>query len=102
MTTTVVNLLTDGFPPGGVYIGRAGHGQSGYFGNPFKVGLDGDRDRVLELYKMYFERRLGRDPEFKERIEALKGKTLICFCVPKPCHGQIIAEYLNEEAPDAP
>ena len=28
-------------------------------------------------------------------VVKLKGKTLGCFCKPYPCHGDIIAEYLN-------
>lgn len=36
--TTVVNIKTDSYD---VYIGRAGHGHSGYFGNPFNIGFDG-------------------------------------------------------------
>lgn len=88
--TTVVNIktcFTDN-----VYIGRAGHGQDGYFGNPFK---NSTRAINIAMYKMYFLGRLGIDPEFKRRVHELKGKKLGCFCHPLPCHGDVIAEYLN-------
>jgi hypothetical protein len=48
-----------------------GRGEDGYFGNPF---------------------RMGQDSEFKHRVLALKGKRLGCFCKPKACHGDVIAE----------
>jgi hypothetical protein len=38
---------------------------------------------------------LASDAEFKRRIHELKGKTLGCFCKPEACHGDVIAEYLN-------
>ena len=50
----------------------------------------------MEKFKEYFEARLASDPEFKERIKELRDKTLICFCAPNPCHGHIIAEYLDK------
>jgi len=94
MKTTVVNIRTHKYD---AYIGREGHGQDGYFGNPFSVSRDGGRDRVIALYREYFYKRLRVDPEFARRIKELKGKKLGCFCVPKPCHGNIIADYLNIE-----
>jgi hypothetical protein len=26
----------------------------------------------------------------------MNGKTLVCFCLPKPCHGRIYLNYLNQ------
>jgi len=102
MKTTVVNLRNSAYD---VYIGRAGHGKSGYFGNPIIRGKkcqecgeihwnDGD---TLQCYRQYFESRLHFDKAFKDLILGLRGKILGCFCKPKPCHGDIIAEYLNQE-----
>jgi hypothetical protein len=36
------------------------------------------------------------DTEFTRRIHELKDKTLGCFCKPKACHVDVIAEYLDE------
>jgi hypothetical protein len=50
----VLNFRTDGLPYGAVYIGRASprHRLSGSkWGNPFKVGRDGDRAEVIDLYR---------------------------------------------------
>jgi hypothetical protein len=49
----------------------------------------------LDRYRSYFYGRLRTDPEFRQRIHALKGKRLGCFCKPYPCHRDIIKEYLN-------
>ena len=87
-----VNWQTD---PNYTYIGRAGKGQDGYFGNPFHLKSGDKRGSTLERYREYFIKRLKIDPEFKRRIEELRDKTLICFCKPALCHGDIIVEYLG-------
>lgn len=86
--TTVVNLKS--CPQGAIYIGRPSP-----FGNPYVIGQDGDRDEVLRLFRAYFYGRLDLDAVWKEKVEALKGRTLSCFCKPQACHGDIIAEYLD-------
>jgi hypothetical protein len=90
---TLVVHIKDGYD---VYIGRAGKGQDGYFGNPFPLEREAQRSLVLAKYRDYFQARITSDPEFKRRVEELKGKRLGCFCAPKHrCHGDTIAEYLN-------
>lgn len=99
MKTTVGNLKDVGgeVPPGGVYIGRAGRGRGGCFGNPFPLtnGSFGERERVLAQYREHFYERLKTDADFASNVESCRGKTLWCFCSPLPCHGDIIAEFLN-------
>lgn len=90
--TQVVNLRTDRFD---VYIGRTGHGRTGYFGNPFRVREHGQS--ALEQYRHYFAARILTDPEFKRRVLALEGKALGCFCKPGPCHGDVIVEWLESK-----
>ena len=92
MNTKVVNMKYEAYD---VYIGRAGRGQDGYFGNPFILQVGESRGSSLDKYRVYFHERLTTDSEFRKRILELKGKTLGCFCKPYPCHGDIIAEYLN-------
>lgn len=77
-----------------VYIGRRGRGHDGYFGNPFP--LQGSREECLRKYTEWFHREVDRNPEFKNRVLALKHKTLVCFCAPLPCHGHVIAQYLEQ------
>lgn len=83
MRTIVVNLRKE---PYDVYCGRAGNGQSGYFGNPH---------RTVAEFKDYFSHRIGCDPVFKQAVEGLRGKRLGCFCAPKPCHVDVYVEYLE-------
>lgn len=87
--------------PCDVYIGRAGRGHDGYFGNPVAIGQPcpecgekHDREGVLACYKRYLWRRVNADPVFKQRILELRGKTLGCFCAPQGCHGHVIEAYL--------
>ena len=90
--TKAVNIYTSDYD---VYIGRAGKGRYGYFGNPFRLRASETRGETIERYRKYFYDRLETDPEFKRRVYELKDKVLGCFCKPYPCHGDVIAEYLN-------
>lgn len=84
-----------------VYIGRAGHGHDGTFGNPHNVGhckLCGkihDRIEAVEAFTQYFYDRIEKDEEFKRRVLSLKDKVLGCFCSHSPCHGEVIVEWLK-------
>ncbi len=94
-TTTVVNLRSAAFD---VYIGRAGRGFDGYFGNPFRVDVHGAR--AITLFRdEYFLPRLVADPVFRSRVLALRGKRLGCFCKPRPCHGDVIAAWIDGQHP---
>lgn len=84
-----------------VYIGRAGDGLSGYFGNPFKLRDESQRAAVLDQFKTYFFQRLERDKFFKQRVLELRGQVLGCYCHPQPCHGHVIAEYVNAHFKEA-
>lgn len=98
--TKVVNLKQH---PYDVYIGRAGKGQSGEFGNPIARGqvcpicgeIHNDAGSTLPCFKQYFLKRLEEDEDFRHKVLALRGKTLGCFCKPNPCHGDIISEWCD-------
>ena len=53
------------------------------WGNPYLIGQDGDRDQVIESYKIYFSRKFG----LQKKLHNLKGKALGCHCYPERCHG---------------
>ncbi|AUR85862.1 protein of unknown function DUF4326 [Vibrio phage 1.081.O._10N.286.52.C2] len=82
----VVNLSNHSYD---VYIGR---GSS--YGNPYKIGVDGTRSEVIELYRIWLRHKLN-DPEFMELFLTLRGKILGCHCKPKACHGDVIEEELS-------
>lgn len=71
-----------------VYIGRGSA-----WGNPYAIGIDGDRDEVIRKYHYDFER--GYLKSNKQQLLQLRGKILGCHCKPYPCHGDILADYLN-------
>lgn len=92
--TKVVNIYKSEYD---VYIGRAGRGKDGYFGNPFKLKSGDIKGSTLDKFRDYFYNRIENDSEFKNKVLQLKGKTLGCFCKPDPCHGDIIAEFINNK-----
>lgn len=77
-----------------VYIGRW-HKKIGYaskWANPYVLDKEENREKVLEQYKKYL---LNNDQLLLE-LHELKGKRLGCWCAPKLCHGDILAELANE------
>ena len=71
-----------------VYIGRPSK-----WGNPYRVGVDGTREQVIEKYKEL----LKTKPELVEAVRReLRGKVLGCWCSPKPCHGDLLAKIAND------
>lgn len=70
--------------PYDVYIGRPSK-----WGNPFRIGVDGSREEVLQKYREW-----ARHQSLP--LHELRGKTLGCWCHPKPCHGDILMELANE------
>lgn len=75
-------------PAGAVYIGRGGP-----YGNPFVIGRDGDRDQVIALYTEW----IRTQPDLLARVRReLRGKDLVCFCAPCPCHGDVLLKLANE------
>ena len=100
METKVVNLHNEPFD---VYIGRAGKGQDGYFGNRHPIGYcyqmqclcQHDRKSAIEAYKKDFLYAIEHDGTFLLRVLELRGKRLGCFCKPLACHGDVIKEWLD-------
>jgi hypothetical protein len=70
-----------------VYIGRGSK-----WGNPFKIGEHGTREEVIDKYKTY----LAEKYDLLESLHELDGKTLVCYCKPKACHGDVLVELINK------
>jgi len=81
----VLNKYKDTIPKDAVYIGRGSK-----WGNPYKITQDQSREVVISRYKDY----LGISG-LLTHIDELRGKDLVCFCSPKPCHGDILLELSN-------
>ena len=61
------------------------------WGNPFKLGVDGDRERVIALYRADLWRRIRAGEISLEDLAELDGCWLACWCEPLPCHGDVLA-----------
>ncbi len=70
-----------------MYIGRGSP-----WGNPFRIGQDGmTREQVIERYREWVRNGgLGT----RSTLE-LRGKDLVCWCAPLPCHGDVLLELAN-------
>lgn len=77
-----------------VYIGRAGRGFEGTWGNPFPLRPAYAREEIIEKYTAWLYEEFNA-PYRARMYEALAGKTLVCFCKPKLCHGDIIVNYID-------
>jgi Domain of unknown function (DUF4326) len=62
------------------------------WGNPFVIGRDGTREEVISKYRAY----LLSNPNLMARLPSLKGKVLGCWCHPKACHGDVLAELAEK------
>ena len=71
-----------------IYIGRPSK-----WGNPFKIGRDGNREEVIEKYRNY----ILMDNELMESLNELKDKVLGCWCSPELCHGDVLIELMKME-----
>lgn len=94
--TTVDNIRNydrDNLPSHCILIDR-----TTIFGNPFRMNEYGgcSRKEVISRFKRYFDRRIKYDVKFRNAVKEHKGKTLLCWCHPMGCHGDVIAEYLNQ------
>ena len=84
-----------------VYVGRRMRlgrfaRSDGRFGNPYSINDKRTPEEAVSMFRAYFYRRLLADPEFKAAVLGLRGKALGCWCPPRYCHAEIIAEYLND------
>ena len=94
--TRVVNIRTDP-----VYNERNKRsyeyiGRGSYWGNPYVMHINGDdRDEVIRKFKYDFDNDKFATKN-KSDVFKLYGKRLGCFCKPEACHGDILANFLNE------
>lgn len=74
----------------------------GYYGNPFKIGRDGDRQAVIRKFETALRAGLLRNFPWPDRPNMgwkihLRGKNLACWCHPKdPCHCDVLLRIAND------
>lgn len=71
----------------GVYIGRGSK-----WGNPFKRELGITKEECIINFEAY----LLKNTYLMSCLHELKGKDLVCFCSPNPCHGYVLLKYSNK------
>lgn len=87
----VLNKRTDTIPRDAVYVGRPSK-----WGNPYNMGRYGNRENVIKLYREELEYRLKHNPKLQAEIDReLRGRDLVCWCAPLPCHADILLELAN-------
>jgi hypothetical protein len=95
MKTKVVHCKKEKYD---VYIGRPSK-----WGNPFTHIKDkktkaeyvvSSREEAIEKYREWITE--GDGKHLLKDLHELKGKTLGCWCKPKPCHGDILVELINK------
>lgn len=81
------------FPDNAVYVGRPSK-----WGNPFATkpsvyskGPIYTTDEAIGLYELY----LKNNSKLMAQIHELKGKDLVCWCAPNPCHADILLRLAN-------
>ena len=74
-----------------IYIGRAcrSYTSASYWQNPFSISSTCSREQAISRYEEFVK----QDEEMLESLPSLGGMTMGCWCVPLPCHGQILIKY---------
>lgn len=89
-TPRVINLDLETATPDAVFIGRPSK-----WGNPFKVGKDGNIFDVAQKYISW----LQTQPELiADAKRELRGLDLACYCKPNLCHGDLLVLISNDES----
>ena len=88
----VVNKRTHKPTENDVYIGRPS-----MWGNPYIIGRDGlTRNAAVASYRTYMRSKVLRNSGWRRALQKLQGKTLVCYCKPHVCHGDILEELIEE------
>ena len=95
MSRLLVPPSVDLGPPRVVHCRRERHhlyiGRPSKWGNPYKIGADGTRPEVIDLYERY----ILKHPCLLSDLAALEGLVLGCWCAPDACHGDVLLRLAN-------
>ncbi len=80
----VVNKKTEQYD---VFIGRPSK-----WGNPFPMKHERERADVIEAYRRHLHEQINAGEITLDDLRALDGRTLGCFCAPRACHGDVLAQ----------
>jgi hypothetical protein len=90
--------------PDYVYVGRANRHYNipqSEWHNPYRVEDATPTQSAIDQFRSHLFNLLKDNPDAIERLVLLKGKKLVCWCRPDPCHGDVLLkaiEYYSSEA----
>lgn len=85
-------------PENAVYIGRrmVKFGlPASKFANPFKLSDGEPRGSTIERYRRWLWENIRSGKITEKDLLALEGKNVVCFCHPKPCHGDVVVKAVQ-------
>lgn len=88
------NIKPETLPENAVYIGRGMHflgWKPSKWRNELLEGHDGTREEIIAKY----EKMICDDPVLMAALPELRGKDLVCWCSPLPCHGDVLLKLAN-------
>jgi hypothetical protein len=88
---------------GDIYVARAMKNIKGsVLGNPFKIGVHGNRAEVIERYRHWLWQQIKLKGEvYNELVRIVKlyrenpNIRLVCWCSPKECHADVIIKAIK-------
>ena len=80
--------------PLNIWVGRGnGAAEDVGFGNPFKIGRDGTREHVIDLYKKTCIPKIAKNDKLLHKLK--NAKQILCGCMKnEPCHGDLLLELV--------
>jgi hypothetical protein len=84
------------------YIGRANPSKGltqSVLHNPYTVDEYGRKEAVLKYVDYFYDkiRSSTEHSEFYRELRDCYGKTLVCWCAPKLCHGNVIKLHYTQD-----
>ena len=94
----VLNKRTDRIPPDAIYVGRPSK-----WGNPSSVKEimrlfpHSTEEEAHQWAVVYYNTYIKSRQDLLDSLHELRGKDLICWCAPSPCHADVLLELANKE-----
>jgi hypothetical protein len=64
------------------------------WGNPFRMTNKSPEERARVIVK--YEEWIRKQPQLLQDLPDLAGKTMVCWCAPLPCHGDVLIKLIKE------